>query len=45
MEMTFERTIEYAKTLDSNDPIAELRQQFLFPKQNDKPFIYLCAIP
>jgi kynureninase len=43
METTFERNIEYAKTLDTEDPLAELRQQFLFPKQNDKPIIYLCG--
>ncbi|RZL20164.1 MAG: kynureninase [Pedobacter sp.] len=41
--MNFERTIEYAKMLDLEDPIASLRQQFLFPNQNGKPFIYLCG--
>ncbi|RZK56530.1 MAG: kynureninase [Pedobacter sp.] len=41
--MNFENNLAYAKALDSNDPLKELRNEYLFPKQNGKPFIYLCG--
>ncbi|RYG02012.1 MAG: kynureninase, partial [Chitinophagaceae bacterium] len=41
--MNFEHTLAFAQGMDQADPLRELRQEFLFPKQNDKPFIYLCG--
>ncbi len=38
---TFINTLEFAKSLDSKDTLAEYRQQFYFPKLNGKPAIYL----
>ena len=29
--------------MDLQDPLRELRNEFLFPQQNGKPFIYLCG--
>jgi kynureninase len=41
--MNFENTLAFAQSLDQADPLRELRQDFLFPQQNGKPFIYLCG--
>ncbi len=41
--MNFENTLEYAKKLDEADELKALRNQYLFPQQNSKPFIYLCG--
>lgn len=41
--MNFEYTLAYARDMDHKDPLAEHRNDFLFPKQNDEPFIYLCG--
>lgn len=41
--MNFENNLAYAKALDSNDPLKDLRNEYLFPQQNGKPFIYLCG--
>lgn len=41
--MNFENTIAFARSLDQADPLSELRNDFLFPQQNGKPFIYLCG--
>lgn len=41
--MNFENTLAFAQSLDLADPLRDLRQDFLFPKQNGKPFIYLCG--
>ncbi len=41
--MNFEHKLTYAQDLDQADPLRSLRQDFLFPKQNRKPFIYLCG--
>lgn len=41
--MNFENTLTFAQALDQADPISDLRQDFLFPHQKDKPFIYLCG--
>ncbi|MBC7567289.1 MAG: kynureninase [Pedobacter sp.] len=43
LELNFERTIEFAKHMDVADSLRELRQEFLFPHQNGRPFIYLCG--
>ncbi|RNL52328.1 kynureninase [Pedobacter jejuensis] len=41
--MKFENNLAFAKTLDSADNLRDFRQQFIFPKHNDKEFIYLCG--
>lgn len=41
--MNFENTLAYAQSMDEQDPLHKLRQEFLFPQQNGKPFIYLCG--
>ena len=38
--MTFENTPEFAKLLDSQDPLHAYSDQFIFPKVNDKKVIY-----
>lgn len=41
--MIFENTLSFAQKMDQNDPLHVLRDEFLFPQQNGKPFIYLCG--
>jgi len=41
--MNFNNSLAFAKEMDANDPLHRLRDQFLFPRQNGKPFIYLCG--
>lgn len=41
--MTFENNIAFAKHLDSIDPLKQIREEYLFPQHNAKPFIYLCG--
>ena len=41
--MNFENTLAYAQWMDEQDPLHKLREEFLFPQQNGKPFIYLCG--
>ncbi|MBE9602511.1 kynureninase [Pedobacter sp. MC2016-24] len=41
--MNFENSLAFAQSLDQVDPLRELRNDFLFPQQNGKPFIYLCG--
>ena len=41
--MTFENTLAFALALDEQDPLKEIRNEYLFPQQNGKPFIYLCG--
>lgn len=41
--MTFENNLTYAQSLDQQDVLAKMRDEFLFPQQNGKPFIYLCG--
>jgi kynureninase len=43
MEFNFENSISYAKKRDQADPLAPMRNDFLFPTQNNEPFIYLCG--
>ncbi|WP_299314491.1 kynureninase [uncultured Aquimarina sp.] len=38
--MQFENSREFAKKLDQQDPLKSYRDQFLFPKVNDKQVIY-----
>jgi len=41
--MIFENNLLFAQGLDEADPLKLLRNDFLFPQQNGKPFIYLCG--
>ncbi|WP_293299786.1 kynureninase [Pedobacter sp. UBA4863] len=41
--MTFENNLTFAQTMDRQDPLRAMRDQYLFPQQNGKPFIYLCG--
>ncbi len=41
--MNFENNLAFAQQLDQNDPLRELRNEFLFPQQYGKPFVYLCG--
>ena len=41
--MNFKNTLSFAKEMDAADPLQHTREQFLFPQQNGKPFIYLCG--
>ncbi|MEJ2881668.1 kynureninase [Pedobacter sp. GR22-6] len=41
--MIFENNLAFAQSLDQQDPLSALRNEFLFPQQNGKPFIYLCG--
>ncbi len=41
--MTFENTLAFAQSMDQQDPLKEIRNEYLFPQQNGKPFIYLCG--
>lgn len=41
--MTFENTLAFAQSLDERDPLREMRNEYLFPQQNGKSFIYLCG--
>ncbi|RZK42304.1 MAG: kynureninase [Pedobacter sp.] len=41
--MIFENNLAFAQRLDMEDPLREMRDEFLFPMSNGKPFIYLCG--
>ncbi|KQR67319.1 kynureninase [Pedobacter sp. Leaf176] len=41
--MNLENNLAFAKAQDAADKLKEFRSQFLFPKHNDKEFIYLCG--
>jgi len=41
--MNLENNLNFAKAQDADDKLKEFRSQFLFPKHNDKEFIYLCG--
>ncbi|MFI5453163.1 kynureninase [Pedobacter sp. UC225_61] len=41
--MNFENNLSFAQVLDQQDPLREMRNEYLFPHQNGKPFIYLCG--
>lgn len=41
--MNFENTLSFAQQLDQLDPLSAMRNEFLFPQQNEKEFIYLCG--
>lgn len=39
--MNFENNLPFAQALDLRDPLKEMRNEYLFPQQNGKEFIYL----
>jgi len=41
--MNYENNFSFAQAQDEADPLSHFRSQFLFPKHNDKDFIYLCG--
>ncbi|MBB2144787.1 kynureninase [Pedobacter sp. LMG 31464] len=41
--MNFENNLAFAQALDQQDILREMRNEYLFPQQNGKPFIYLCG--
>jgi kynureninase len=41
--MNFENNLPFAQALDLRDPLKEMRNEYLFPQQNGKEFIYLCG--
>ena len=41
--MDFENTLSFARAMDEQDPLRDLRNEFLFPEHNGKPYIYLCG--
>lgn len=41
--MKFKADLEFAKTMDKNDPLKRFRSQFFFPKMNGKRCIYFCG--
>ncbi|AZI27144.1 kynureninase [Pedobacter sp. G11] len=41
--MKLENTLAFAKEQDERDELKHFRDQFLFPKYQDKSFIYLCG--
>ncbi|RZM22541.1 MAG: kynureninase [Pedobacter sp.] len=41
--MIFENSLAFAKGNDLNDPLREFKDEFIIPKRNGIPFIYLCG--
>jgi kynureninase len=41
--MDFENNLSYARSLDEQDSLKHLRSEFLIPKHDGKPIIYLCG--
>lgn len=41
--MNFENNLAFAQGLDQQDPLGNMRNEYLFPHHNGKPFIYLCG--
>lgn len=41
--MNFENNLAFAQGMDQQDPLREMRNEYLFPQHNGKPFIYLCG--
>jgi kynureninase len=41
--MNFENTLAFARELDRQDPLSEMRTAYLFPQAAGKEFIYLCG--
>jgi len=41
--MKFENNIEFARSMDANDPLRKFRNEFLFPQHDGKDAIYFCG--
>lgn len=41
--MNYENNLAFAQALDAQDDLREMRNEYLFPQQNNKPLIYLCG--
>lgn len=41
--MIFENNLAFAQKQDQQDPLHHLRNEFFFPQQNGRPFVYLCG--
>jgi kynureninase len=41
--VNFENNLAFAQAMDAADPIKEMREEYLFPQQNGRSFIYLCG--
>ena len=41
--MNFENNLAFAQALDQQDPLRDMRDEYLFPQHKEKPFIYLCG--
>ncbi|TKB98406.1 kynureninase [Pedobacter cryotolerans] len=41
--MNFENNLAFAQDLDQHDSLGKMRNEYLFPQHNGKPFIYLCG--
>lgn len=41
--MNFENTLAFAQQCDAEDPLRDMRDHYLFPEKEGKPFIYLCG--
>lgn len=41
--MNFENNLAFAQHMDQQDPLRDMRNEYLFPQHNGKPFIYLCG--
>ena len=41
--MNFENNLAFAQALDQQDPLRQMRSEYLFPQHNGKEFIYLCG--
>lgn len=41
--MNFENTLSFARAMDEQDPLRDLRNEFLFPAHHGIPYIYLCG--
>lgn len=39
----YEASLHFAKEMDANDPLRDLKKQFLFPEKEGKPVIYFCG--
>ena len=41
--MMYENSLDFARQLDTNDPLRAFRDRFHIPEQDGKPLIYLCG--
>lgn len=41
--MNFENNLAFAQRMDQQDSLRDMRNEYLFPQHNGKPFIYLCG--